>query len=46
MSNEYSEDNLVEAAAQQALDDLGWMGQTNNAAKIEKTRGRKRTPKR
>lgn len=24
MSNEYSEDNLVEAAAQQALDDLGW----------------------
>lgn len=24
MSNEYSEDNLVEAAAQQALEDLGW----------------------
>ena len=24
MSNEYSEDNLVEAAAQQALKDLGW----------------------
>jgi len=24
MSYEYSEDNLVEAAAQQALEDLGW----------------------
>ncbi len=24
MSNEYSEDNLVEAAAQQALENLGW----------------------
>ncbi|MFC3416589.1 type I restriction endonuclease subunit R [Algoriphagus hitonicola] len=24
MSNEYSEDNLVEASAQQALEDLGW----------------------